>query len=429
MNSEYDLIEFIKDATSPYQVVQAGMEYLKEFDFEEIKLDQTWKLAAGKKYVVNCFDTSLIAFTIGASFKENHTFRIAAAHTDHPCLHIKPKAELAQKKYMRVNCEIYGGPILNTWLDRPLSIAGCVTLRGKEVMQPKKEYICMKRPLLTIPNLAIHMNKEVNKGIELNRQTDMIPLMGIMENQLNENDYFIEFLAEELNIDKNDILDFDLYVYNTEPGQFIGLKQDMIQSPRLDNLTSCFALLKGLTTGTRTSGINVIALFDHEEIGSTTKQGANSSLLGICLEKISNALDIDRIEYQNALLKSFLLSVDVAHAMHPSRTEKSDPQNYALMNDGVVIKISGNQRYTMDTQAIGVVIQLCEKYGVPYKKYVNHSDIAGGGTLGPMISSILPMKTVDIGVPLLAMHSSNELMGRNDQLALEKLMTGYYSEE
>lgn len=421
-----DLLSYIKKAPTPYQAVEQGEKLLQEAGFHELLLSSPWEVKKGENYYIKAFGTSLFAFSIGNHVTSDQSFHIAAAHTDHPCIHVKPVAEILQKDYLRVNCEIYGGPILNTWLDRPLSIAGKVSLRSDKELEPKVALLHVEKPFLTVPNLAIHMNRDVNKGVELMKQTDMLPLMGMLSDQLNQKNYFVEFLAKQLNVKATEILDFDLYIYNAEEGLTLGIADEFVQSPRLDNLTSCYALLHGMMESKREDAINVIALFDHEEIGSQTKQGANSALLGLVLEKLYDSLGYTRIQFNETIMRSFLLSVDVAHAMHPSHTEKSDPTNCSLLNEGVVFKISSNQRYTFDTEAVAGLQQLCEKNQIKYKKYVNHSDVVGGGTLGPLISSWLPMKTVDLGVPLLAMHSSRELMGTHDFVELNKLLLAFF---
>ena len=429
MNSKQtakELISYIKNASSPFHVVQESVSMLQEAGFLELDMRKPWKIQKGGKYFVTPYKTSIFAFTVGEDISKEQKFHIAAAHTDHPCLHIKPIAELERKGYLRVNTEIYGGPILNTWLDRQLSIAGVVALKGEKVFEPKLEFIDMKRPVLTIPNLAIHMNREVNKGVELTKQNDMIPLLGMINDELNTDSYFLDFLAKELKVRKEEILDFDLYIYCCEEGSLIGMSEEFISCPRLDNLTSCFALTKSIINNKRAEGINLIALFDNEEIGSLTKQGADSALLSMLLSKIYDSFGYDEISLQESILNSFLLSVDVAHALHPNRGEKYDEKNYSRLNEGITIKINSNQRYTFDTEAVAIVQQICDKEEVKYKKYVNHSDLVGGGTLGPMISSWLPMKTVDLGIPLLAMHSARELMGVEDQLHLERLVSAFF---
>lgn len=420
-------MQYMKKSVSPYHAVEEGVRILQAAGFEELAMTKPFVLTEGGKYYVKPYATTLFAFTAGAVRKESQTFHLAAAHTDYPCLHVKPTAELAQKGYLRLNTEVYGGAILNTWLDRPLSLAGRVALRGEEGCELKLQLFDAGRPLMTIPNLAVHMNREVNKGIELKKQCDMLPLFGLASGKWKEPDYFLSFLAEELQCKKEDILDFDLYVYNTEAGTLLGAEQEFFSSPRLDNLTSCYALLEALIHGKRSEGINLIALYDNEEIGSKTKQGADSALLNMLLEKIYAGFGLDRTALNEAILRSFLFSVDVAHALHPNHPEKYDPVNYSLMNDGVVFKINSNQRYTYDTEAIAAAQLLCEKAGAKFKKYVNHADMAGGGTLGPIISSWLPMKTVDIGIPLLAMHSACELMGIEDEEHLIAMMTEFFN--
>ncbi len=422
------LLEYINEATTPHHAVAAGAELLSKRGFTELELGQPFSIQKGGRYFVKAYSTSLIAFTVGLETKENQVFHVAAAHTDHPCLHIKPKAEMTPNKYLKLNVEVYGGPILNTWLDRPLSIAGRVACKGKDVYHPDLRLVDFKRPIATIPNLAVHMNRKVNEGVELNKQSDMLPIIGLFEEKLNKDEYFLDILAAECQVDKEEILDFDLYVYAQEAGSYVGMKEEMISSPRLDNLTSCYALLKGITgEQIRENGINLAILFDHEEIGSRSKQGADSALLQMILEKIYTALGFSKQALMDSILNSFLFSVDVAHALHPHRAEKYDPVNQAHFNEGIVLKLNSNQRYTFDTQAVAIAQGICEAVGVKYQKFANRSDIAGGGTLGPIISSWLPMNTVDIGVPILAMHSARELMGRKDQEYLENLMTAFYA--
>ena len=421
-----DLLQYVSLATTPHQAVAAGADYLKERGFEELTLGKAFDIKKGGKYYLNAYSTSLIAFTVGAETTEHQVFHVAAAHTDHPCLHIKPKAEMAPGKYLKIDTEIYGGPILNTWLDRPLSIAGRVALKSEDIYHPEIKLVDFKRPVATIPNLAIHFNRKVNEGIELNKQSDMLPIIGLFEESMNKDNYFLELLAAECQVAPEDILDFDLYVYNLEAGCYVGVNEEMISAPRLDNLTSCFALLSGISSDVRNDGINVAILFDHEEIGSRSKQGADSALLQMVLEKIYVALGFDKNALSDSIFNSFLFSVDVAHAVHPHHAEKYDPVNQAHFNEGIVLKLNSNQRYTFDTEAVAIAQGICEASDVKYQKFANRSDVAGGGTLGPIISGWLPMKTVDIGVPILAMHSARELMGKKDQEFLEMLMAGFY---
>ena len=392
--------------------------------FDELSLNEKWTLEKEGKYFINIYDSGLFAFTIGESFEG--MLKIAAAHTDHPCLYIKPNPEITVKGYEKVNTEVYGGAILNTWLDRPLSVSGKVTMKSSNLYQPKKKIIDFERPLFTIPNLAIHLNREINKGTELNKQTDMLPVCGMLDETINTNRFFIEYLAEESGVKTEDILDFELYVYNAEEGCVFGLNNDFISAPRLDNTTSIEACLSGIINTQPVSGINFIALFDNEEIGSRTKQGADSGLLSMVLEKIYLTLGMDRESYIDKILNGFLLSLDVAHGFHPNRPEKSDPTNINLLNHGIVIKRASSQSYATDSESIAIVEQICKAADIPYQKYAVRSDGTTGSTLGTIANKYLPMRSVDIGVPVLAMHSAREMMGIWDQAYLEKFVCRFF---
>lgn len=419
------LFDLLKKGVSPVQAVSACEERLAAAGFERLEYKEAWKLEAGGKYYINHYDTTLFAFTVGNDWGESMApqIRIAAAHTDFPCLRIKPSADVLTNGYAQVNVEVYGGAILNTWLDRPLGIAGRVAVRSDDVFAPVvREYVSEKN-LLTIPNLAIHMNRDVNKGVELNKQTDMLPVFGLAT---DETDYFLTFLAEELSVEKEDILDYELTVFCREEPQYIGLKDELISSPRLDNLNSCAALVSGIIDAKRGEGVNMIALFDHEEIGSRSKQGAASILLHDMLLRILKELGRETTAERD-LYQSMILSVDVAHGLHPNQAGKMDITNKPVLGKGFCIKEASSQSYATDCEAIAVVQQICETKKIPYQKFVNRSDMAGGGTLGSIASALLPVKTVDIGIPLLAMHSARELMGTADQQALKDLTEAYFS--
>lgn len=406
------------------QAVSACEERLEEAGFERLEYKEEWNLAAGGKYFVNHYDTTLFAFTVGNDWGESMApqIRIAAAHTDFPCLRIKPSADVSTAGYAQVNVEVYGGAILNTWLDRPLGIAGRVAVKSDDVFAPIVREFVSDKNLLTIPNLAIHMNREVNKGVELNKQTDMLPVLGLG----TETDYFLTFLAEELSVEKEDILDFELTVFCKEEPQYIGLANDFISSPRLDNLNSCAALASAIIDAKRTEGINMIALFDHEEIGSRSKQGAASILLHDMLLRILKEIGREKTAERD-LYQSMILSVDVAHGLHPNQMGKMDITNKPVLGKGFCIKEASSQSYATDCEAVAIIQQICEAKNIPYQKFVNRSDMAGGGTLGSIASALLPVKTVDIGIPLLAMHSARELMGTADQQALKDLTEAYFS--
>ena len=330
-------------------------------------------------------------------------------------------------RYAQVNVEVYGGPILNTWFDRPLGIAGRVIVRSKDVFAPKTMLYRSGRPVLIIPNLAIHMNREVNKGVAINNQVDLMPVADMLPEEQQSTDYFLSFLAEELAVKKEDILDFELNTYCVEEPAYVGIKETLLSSPRLDNQTSVAALLAAIVEGTRTDGINLIALFDNEEIGNTSKQGAASILLHDMVKRIYRSLGCSEEETDCAMYGGMLLSVDVAHALHPNHKEKMDITNHPVRGDGFCIKEACSQSYATDAKAIGILRQLCDQNKIAYQRFVNRSDVRGGGTLGSVASTLFPVRTVDIGIPLLSMHSARELMGRTDFDALASAVTAYFS--
>lgn len=284
-----------------------------------------------------------------------------------------------------------------------------------------------KKPLMIVPNLAIHMNREVNNGVAINNQKDLMPIVDVLQENEKTTDYFISFIASELGIDKDEILDFELNTYCMDEPVLVGISDSMISSPRIDNQSSCEALLYGIENASRTDGINVIALFDHEEIGSSSKQGAASILLREMIKRILRTLGADSEQSERAMYDAMLLSVDVAHALHPNNIEKMDITNRPVMGAGICIKEACSQSYATDAEAVAILCQICEKNNIPYQRFVNRSDIRGGGTLGSIASTLLPVKTVDIGIPILAMHSASELMGTTDIDALCDCLKAYFS--
>lgn len=427
----FRLKQTIEASVSPFHCILESSRQLKEAGFEELELGKRWTLAPGGSYFVNCYDSTLAAFTIGNELTGDTSnpplLRLACAHTDWPCFKLKPSPEVISGRYARLNVEVYGGPIFSTWMDRPLSMAGKVCLAGDSPFCPDTRFVDFKRPMLTIPNLAIHMNREMNNGVALNAQIDMLPLLGVLEEAWNKEHYFLTLLAKELNVDASQILDYEIYLYNLDPGTGIGMEQELYSSPRLDNITSVQACLSGIIKGKRKDGINMIALYDNEEIGSATKQGASSDLTSRITEKLYLALGYDKEDYLNALFQGFLLSIDVAHAIHPNRGEKCDIKNQILLNDGVAVKMAASQAYATDSACVGVIESLCKAQNIPYKKFSNRSDIKGGSTLGSISSCRLTMKAVDIGIPMLAMHSAREVMGIHDQDALCALVQAFLS--
>lgn len=426
MNRIDKLFGLLEKATSQFHTVEATKEQLLAEGFQELKLKKNWELKKGGKYLLDHHGSTIFAFTIGENFEAEDGFRIAASHGDFPGFRLKPNAEMEAGGYLQLNTETYGGAILASWLDRPLSVAGRVVLRTDDVFHPEVKLIDLKKPVLIIPNLAIHFNREMNKGVELRKQVEMLPIYGTTSEELTKG-AFLEYIAEHLGVKVSDILDYDLTIYNTDTADYVGLANEFVSAPRLDNLSSTQALIDGITEGVREKGLNMMVVFDHEEIGSRSKQGACSTLMASILEKIYISLGYSSMDYTNAIEDSLLMSVDVSHAYHPNYGAKYDITNKHVLNTGFAIKAASNQSYATDTEAIGIVQQICDHGGIAYQKFLKHSDSTGGGTLGAIASAMLPVRTVDIGVPLLAMHSSRETMGVKDYESLVEFMEAYYS--
>lgn len=418
-----DFLEFVKKSTCAYTTVETVRYRLLENNFQELCLEEEWQVELGGKYFVKVFDSSLIAFSIGKKFGYYDRICIAAAHTDQPGFVIKPNPMMKSGNYQKINVESYGGAILNTWLDRPLGIAGCVISRGSDAFTPKVTIVDSQKAIAMIPNLAIHFNRDVNKGVELNKQKDMIPLVGMAE----EEDGFMNYLAELGGVAKEEILDYQLYLYNTQEGVRTGFLEEFVMAPRIDNLASVYACMCGITGENNGKNLNVTALFDHEEVGSKTKQGAASDILYRILQRIYDSLGRSSENLEGRIGSGLFLSLDGAHAQHPNQTEKYDPSNPIYLNDGVVIKKSANQSYATDAVAAGIVKELCKENGISFKEFVNKSDMPGGSTLGAIASTKMPMRMADVGIPMLAMHSAMETMGAKDLKALKKLVEAVFS--
>lgn len=420
-------MNFLDKSVSPYHAVEECKKQLEESGFEELRLEERWEIKAGGKYYVSPYPSMAIAITVGDLKAGETVLRIGMAHTDQPMMKIKPNAEMTQKKYMKLNAEKYGGLILNTWLDRPLGISGKVVLKSEQVFKPEVRFFDSKRPVLVIPNLAIHMNRDVNQGVALNPQTHMLPLFGLAGEEMDEH-YFTQYIAKELGVKAEDILDYDLFAYNYEKSQKVGVEEELLLAPRIDNLASVYALLEGIKCSDPKNNIHIAGFFDHEEVGSRSKQGADSSLLSMVIERIMEASHLDRQAFMQAIAGGFMLSVDGAHALHPNYAEKNDPTTMTLLGDGVVIKQSGTQRYLSDSEATGILMQLCEKNKIPFQKQINRSDVMGGQTLGPIANAYLPMMGEDLGICMLAMHSSMETASCADCEALVAFAKAYYQE-
>jgi aspartyl aminopeptidase len=422
-----NLIDYIYDSPTAFHAVAKAKEDLSKEGFIEIKEEEKWNLKKGGKYFVTKNDSALTAFVVGKGEIEENGFKIIGAHTDSPSFRIKPSPEVVvDNTYVKLNTEVYGGPILNTWMDRPLAIAGRVTLRSDNILFPETRLVNINKPIMIIPNVAIHMNRNVNAGIELNKQKDTLPLLTLVSGELEKNNYLMSAIAKELSVELKTIVDFDLFLYEYEKGSIIGLNNEFISSSRLDDLAMVHAGLRAIVSVNATLATNVLVCFDNEEVGSATKQGADSNMLVLVLERIAIALDKDREDFLRAMSKSFIISADNAHAVHPNSPEKNDITNKPYMNKGPVIKISASQSYTTDSNSDAVYELICEKAGVPVQKFVNRSDAKGGSTIGPISSTHLNIRSVDMGNPTLAMHSIRELGGVIDHTYVTKSFQEFY---
>ena len=420
------LSEYLSRCVSPYHCIEVSASVLREYGFSALPLSGRWKIEKGGKYYVNCHNTMLAAFTVGESVTPGTGIRIAAAHTDWPCLYVKAASEQVTGGCLKLSVEPYGGLILSSWIDRPLSIAGAVTVKSDKALQPEIRLIDMKEPVCYIPNLAIHMNREVNKGVALSPAKDMLPICRTVAEGFEKKGVLQNKLAELIGVQPEDILCFDLLLYNAEAPCLIGFDKDLLSGPRLDNLTSAYACLAGMTEAERADGINVIALFDNEEVGSRSKAGADSGTLPMILEKLTASLGLSRAEYLDSLAGGFLLSCDVAHALHPNYTDKYDSVQTSLLNRGVSLKLNYEQKYATQCGGVGAMLALAESRKVPCQVFMNKPDARGGSTLGAFPASSLSMQSADIGVPILAMHSAREIMGVKDQEAINRLVTEFF---
>ena len=393
------------------------------------------EVKSGDRFFVTKNDSSIYAFRIGNKPIADAGFHMICAHCDSPTFRIKPNAEmLTEGGIVKLNTEVYGGPIMSTWFDRPLTLAGRVIVRGEDVMQPETLLLHIKRPLLQISNLAIHFNRQVNDGVALSKQKDVLPLLGQITNQLEAGNLLMNVILEELNsatADRQfcakDVLDFDLYLADATPACTFGVHNEFISSGRLDDLSMCYAGLEALIASDTTDTTQVLALFDNEETGSQTKQGAGSPFLAYMLKRIAMSQSHTEEAYYQAVERAFMISADNAHAWHPNYPEKYDPTNHPMLGGGPVIKFNAAQKYASDAVSAAVFAGLCEKAGVPCQRFVNHSDVAGGSTLGNILASSIPLRGVDMGNAILAMHSCRETGSVVDHEYCVKVFTEFFS--
>ena len=419
-NHVKQLFKFIENSPSCFHAIKTITEELKNEGFVEIKEKDTWQIEQGKKYYVTRNLSSVIAFKIPQNdFK---SFNIVASHSDSPTFKIKANAEIEVKnKYVKLNTEKYGGMICSTWFDRPLSIAGRILVKENNAV--KTHLVNIDKDLVIIPNLAIHMNREVNDGYTYNAQIDMLPLYGDNSSKGS----LMKTIAKEAEVEEESILDTDLFLYNRMNGTKIGANEEYISSPRLDDLECAFTSLSAFLSENTSNSASVYCVFDNEEVGSGTKQGADSTFLYDVLRRINISLGKTEEDYYRLISSSFMVSADNAHALHPNYTDKSDLTNKVYMNDGIVIKYNANQKYTTDAVSASIFKSICDSVDVPYQTFTNRSDILGGSTLGNISNAHVSLNTIDIGLAQLAMHSTYETAGAKDVTYMIDAIKAFYN--
>ena len=422
------LMNFMDSSVCNFCAINTIKKELNNVGFQELSLSDTWAINKGGKYYTTKKDSAIFAFSIGKKSPAQTGFKIIAAHSDSPCFRIKPNAEIkSENGIIKLNTEVYGGPILYTWFDRPLSVAGRVILKGYDALHPITRIIKIERAILLIPHLAIHFNRSVNDGNPLSKQKDMLPILGIFNDVAEKDNILIKTVAKELGVDIQDILDFDLLVYDIQKANLVGIHNEFVSSGRLDDLSMAHAALTAMTEGSDEESTHIMAIFDNEETGSGTKQGAASPVLKNILKRINSAVGGNDEDFYRAIAKSFMISADNAHAFHPNYAEKFDPTNHPAIGGGPVIKINANCKYMTDAHSAAIFRSLCEAVGSPYQYFVNHSDVAGGSTLGNILTSQIDIEGVDVGNALWAMHSVRESASVEDHCNMIKVMKYFFS--
>lgn len=415
-----ELFDFIQQSPSCFHVIENVKKQLTEQGFEELCENKNWQIKEGGKYFVTRNLSSVIAFKVPT--KDFESFHIVASHSDSPTFKIKDHPEqMVKGKYVQLNTERYGGMIYSTWFDRPLSIAGRALVKTETGVATK--LLNIDRDLLVIPNLAVHMDRTVNDGMKYNPQVNLLPLYGDAASK----DTFNKLVAEACGTAEENIISTDLFLYNRTAPTVWGAHNEYMSCAKLDDLECAFSSLKAFLKGENSQSISVCAIFDNEEVGSSTKQGANSTFMYDILHRINENLGRTEEQYHTAVASSFMLSADNAHALHPNHPAISDPTNPVYLNEGIVIKHNANQKYTTDAVSSAIFQKMCEEKNVPYQHFVNRSDVAGGSTLGNIANTHVSLNTVDIGMAQLAMHSSYETAGVLDLDYMIAGMEAFYN--
>lgn len=416
--------EYLEKSVTPFHCVLNSEKILNQNGFCELNTESKWKLKKGGKYYWKFNDSYLFAFSVGTMWSEGQGFKLAAAHGDSPCFRIRSGKDKRMGQYVFLNTEGYGGANFTSWIDRPLSVAGRVCLKSKYDKKVDVRILDMERAIAIIPGLAVHFTKEDYEYQEKNSKR--IPLFAITENTEMSDKMFEKMVADELEVEPEDILDYELYVYHYAKSEIIGMKEELLALPRLDNQTGTYGIIQAIAGTENETGISAAVIFDNEEVGNISKNGAFSRVTSTILKLIYEGLGCNELQYDKELLKSNIISVDAAHGFHPVFATHYDKEHMCILNRGFCIKQASSQAYATDSTMSGMIQQLCRKENIPFQKYMNHADIRGGGTLGSIISCVLGVKTADIGVPILSMHSSLETMGMEDENSLIHFLRIYY---
>lgn len=423
------LLQFMDASVCNFLAVDTIKQMLSKNGYVEKRIEQPLQCQPGDKFFVTKNDSAIFAIKIGSRPINETGFKIITAHSDSPCFRIKPHPEmLSGDRLVRLNTEVYGGPILYTWFDRPLSLAGRVILRGESALKPVTRLLKIDEPILMIPHLAIHFNRSVNEGNALSKQKDMLPILTRISESLSANGLLINYIAKSLNVSVDEILDFDLFLYNTQPATLTGLNKEFVMSGRLDDLSMAHAAITAIIEATDDEATCISAIFDNEETGSGTKQGAHSPVLSNLLRRIAECQGVNYDGFCQAVGRSFMISADNAHAFHPNYAEKYDPTNHPALGGGPVIKINANCKYMTDAHSAAIFKSLCDEAGAPCQYFVNHSDVAGGSTLGNIFTGQLDIEGVDVGNPLLAMHSACETGSTDDHINMIRAFKQFFAQ-
>jgi len=425
MNGTQDLLNFMAASPTAVHAADEAARRLKKAGFKQVKEESAWKLKPGDKFFVVRRMSSLIAGVVGKS-PAQHGFRIAGAHTDVPGLRLKPKAMYAKEGYLQLGVEVYGGPILATWLDRDLTLAGRLIIRER-AGKLREKAVALERPICRIPNLAIHLNRKVNDdGLKVDKQKHLPPIIGLGDTDVLEQQHLLAMLADAVKVRPSAIVDFRLDLVDTQAPAVGGVDEEFVFARGVDNLVSCYAAVKALIDCKgKCDATRIIALFDNEECGSNTERGAASTFLDVVLERLAMTGKNPRENLQRALSRSLLVSADGAHAVHPNYADRHEPKHKPVLNGGPVIKVNANERYAT-TVATQTYLQECADIaGVPVQHYVQRSDLPCGSTIGPISATRLGLATVDVGAPMLSMHSIRETTGAGDTDMLAKLLASH----